>query len=34
VSKALGVLRAAGAIRTSRMTVVVRDLTDLRRRAE
>jgi CRP/FNR family cyclic AMP-dependent transcriptional regulator len=34
VSKALGVLRAAGTIRTSRMSVVVRDLADLRRRAE
>ncbi len=34
VSKALGVLRAAGTIRTSRMSVVVRDLPDLRRRAE
>ncbi len=34
VSKALGVLRSAGAIRTSRMSVVVRDLPDLRRRAE
>jgi CRP-like cAMP-binding protein len=34
VSKALGVLRAAGTIRTSRMSVVVRDLPDLRRRSE
>jgi CRP/FNR family cyclic AMP-dependent transcriptional regulator len=34
VSKALGVLRAAGTIKTSRMSVVVRDLADLRRRAE
>jgi CRP/FNR family transcriptional regulator, cyclic AMP receptor protein len=34
VSKALGVLRSAGWIRTSRMSVVVRDLTALRRRAE
>jgi CRP-like cAMP-binding protein len=34
VSKALGVLRAAGTIRTSRMSVVVRDLDDLRRRAQ
>jgi CRP/FNR family transcriptional regulator, cyclic AMP receptor protein len=34
VSKALGVLRSAGTIRTSRMSVVVRDLPDLRRRAE
>jgi CRP-like cAMP-binding protein len=33
VSKALGVLRSAGTIRTSRMSVVVRDLPDLRRRA-
>lgn len=33
VSKALGVLRAAGTIRTSRMSVVVRDVADLRRRA-
>jgi CRP/FNR family transcriptional regulator, cyclic AMP receptor protein len=34
VSKALGVLRAAGTIKTSRMSVVVRDLADLRRRAQ
>jgi CRP/FNR family transcriptional regulator, cyclic AMP receptor protein len=34
VSKALGVLRQAGTIKTSRMSVVVRDLPDLRRRAE
>lgn len=34
VSKALGVLRKAGTIRTSRMSVIVRDLPDLRRRAE
>jgi CRP-like cAMP-binding protein len=34
VSKALGVLRAAGTIRTSRMTVIIRDLPDLRRRAQ
>lgn len=34
VSKALGVLRSAGEIRTSRMSVVVRDLDALRRRAE
>ncbi len=34
VSKALGVLRAAGTIRTSRMSVVIRDLPDLQRRAE
>jgi len=34
VSKALGVLRAAGTIRTSRMSVVVRNLPDLRRRAQ
>ena len=34
VSKALGVLRSAGWIRTSRMSVVVRDLAALRRRAE
>ena len=33
VSKALGVLRSAGEIRTSRMSVVVRDLDALRRRA-
>ncbi len=33
VSKALGVLRSAGEIRTSRMSVVVRDLEALRRRA-
>jgi len=34
VSKALGVLRSAGEIRTSRMSVVVRDLPALRRRAQ
>lgn len=34
VSKALGVLRAAGEIRTSRMAVIVRDLDALRRRTE
>jgi CRP-like cAMP-binding protein len=34
VSKALGVLRSAGEIRTSRMSVVVLDLDALRRRAE
>jgi CRP/FNR family cyclic AMP-dependent transcriptional regulator len=34
VSKALGVLRSAGWIRTSRMSVVVRDVAALRRRAE
>jgi CRP/FNR family transcriptional regulator, cyclic AMP receptor protein len=34
VSKALGVLRTAGEIRTSRMAVVVRDLEALRRRTE
>ncbi len=34
VSKALGALRAAGEIRTSRMSVVVRDLDALRRRAD
>jgi CRP-like cAMP-binding protein len=33
VSKALGVLRSAGEIRTGRMTVVVRDLEALRRRS-
>ena len=33
VSKALGVLRSAGEIRTSRMSVVVRDIDALRRRA-
>jgi CRP/FNR family transcriptional regulator, cyclic AMP receptor protein len=33
VSKALGVLRKAGTIRTSRMSVVVKDLADLRRRS-
>ena len=33
VSKALGVLRTAGTIRTARMTVTIRDLDDLRRRA-
>jgi CRP-like cAMP-binding protein len=33
VSKALGVLRSAGAIRTSRMSVVVRDIDALRRRS-
>jgi CRP/FNR family transcriptional regulator, cyclic AMP receptor protein len=33
VSKALGVLRSAGAIRTSRMSVVVRDIEALRRRS-
>ncbi len=33
VSKALGVLRSAGAIRTSRMSVIVRDLDALRRRS-
>ena len=33
VSKALGVLRRSGSIRTSRMSVIVRDLDDLRRRA-
>jgi CRP/FNR family transcriptional regulator, cyclic AMP receptor protein len=33
VSKALGVLRSAGEIRTGRMTVVVRDLDALRRRS-
>jgi CRP-like cAMP-binding protein len=33
VSKALGVLRSAGWIRTSRMSVVVLDLPALRRRA-
>jgi CRP-like cAMP-binding protein len=34
VSKALGVLRTAGEIRTSRMAVIVRDLEALRRRTE
>jgi CRP-like cAMP-binding protein len=34
VSKALGVLRKEGSIRTSRMSVVVRDLPALRRRSE
>ena len=34
VSKALGVLRSAGEIRTGRMTVVVKDLQALRRRSE
>lgn len=34
VSKALGVLRSAGEIRTSRMSVVVCDLDALRRRSE
>jgi CRP/FNR family transcriptional regulator, cyclic AMP receptor protein len=34
VSKALGMLRSAGEIRTSRMSVVVKDLDALRRRAE
>lgn len=34
VSKALGVLRSAGEIRTSRMAVIVRDLEALRRRTE
>jgi CRP-like cAMP-binding protein len=34
VSKALGALRSAGEIRTSRMCVVVRDIDALRRRAE
>jgi CRP-like cAMP-binding protein len=33
VSKALGVLRSSGSIRTGRMSVVVRDLAALRRRA-
>jgi len=33
VSKALGVLRSAGTIRTSRMSVIVRNLPDLRRHA-
>jgi CRP-like cAMP-binding protein len=33
VSKALGTLRSAGAIRTSRMSVVVRDIDALRRRS-
>jgi CRP-like cAMP-binding protein len=33
VSNALGTLRSAGAIRTSRMSVVVRDLDALRRRS-
>jgi CRP/FNR family cyclic AMP-dependent transcriptional regulator len=34
VSKALGVLRSAGEIRTGRMSVVVRDLDALRRRSQ
>jgi CRP-like cAMP-binding protein len=34
VSKALGGLRTAGLIKTSRMSVVVRDLETLRRRAQ
>ena len=34
VSKALGVLHSAGEIRTSRMSVVVRDVDALRRRAD
>jgi CRP-like cAMP-binding protein len=34
VSKALGSLRTSGAIRTSRMSVVVRDIEALRRRAQ
>jgi CRP/FNR family cyclic AMP-dependent transcriptional regulator len=34
VSKALGVLRSAGEIRTSRMSVVVRDIDALRRRGD